>query len=153
MTIREAHTHDIPQLQVVRNSVTENTLSDPSLATDDDYRDYLTRRGKGWVCEVNEKIIGFAIADLEAKNIWALFITPGYERRGIGRKLHETLLNWYFSQTQDTVWLSTSPHTRAEMFYRKAGWTETGPYGKGEIRFEMTYANWMQLRSVFSETH
>jgi hypothetical protein len=39
---------------------------------------------------------------------------------------------------KENVWLSTSPGTRAEQFYRKAGWKETGIYGKGEIKFEMT---------------
>ncbi|PTT75355.1 GNAT family N-acetyltransferase, partial [Chryseobacterium sp. HMWF001] len=32
--------------------------------------------------------------------------------------------------------------TRAEIFYRKSGWTENGVHGKNEIKFEMTYNNW-----------
>ncbi len=32
------------------------------------------------------------------------------------------------------------------MFYRKAGWTEVGIYGKGEIKFEMTYDDWKTLK-------
>jgi hypothetical protein len=41
------------------------------------------------------------------------------------------------------VWLSTSPGTRAEEFYRKAGWRENGIYGKREIKFEMTKQEWL----------
>ena len=53
------------------------------------------------------------------------------------------MLDWYFEQTQTKVWLGTSPKTRAETFYRKSGWTEVGIHGKGEIKFEMTYEDWI----------
>ena len=105
-----------------------------------------SRRGKGWVCEVDGAVIGFAIADLAGRNIWALFIRPEYERMGIGRKLHQLMLDWYFSKTIDTVWLSTAPHSRAEYFYRTAGWQEAGLYGKGEIKFEMSREAWTKSR-------
>ncbi len=142
MIFREATITDIPAIQVVRNSVTENILSNPSLVTDKDVEEYITRRGKGWVCEVNAVIVGFAIADLKDNNIWALFIHPGHEKKGIGKKLHELMLDWYFGQGKERVWLGTSPNTRAEEFYRKAGWRETGVHGKGEIKFEMNTEEW-----------
>lgn len=138
MTFREATIADISQIQVVRNSVKENMLSDPALVTDGDCEEYITRRGKGWVSEIGNSIVGFAIADLQDDNIWALFVDPNYEGRGIGKKLHDIMLRWYFSQRKRTVWLSTSPDTRAERSCRRAGWKETGIYGKGEIRFEMS---------------
>ena len=146
MIFREARLTDIPQMQMVRNAVTENTLSDPALVSDEDVADYITRRGKGWVCEVDNIIVGFAIADLEDHNVWALFIQPGFDKKGIGRKLHDDMLDWYFQQTDITIWLGTGPGTRAEQFYRKAGWNETGIHGKGEIKFEMTAAQWKQIR-------
>lgn len=142
MHLREARTADIPQIQFVRNAVKENTLSDPGLVTYEDVAAHITRRGKGWVCELDDRIVGFAIVDLQEHNIWALFMDPRYERQGIGRRLHDTMLEWYFSQTHDTVWLGTAFHTRAEAFYRKAGWTEAGTHGAKEIRFEMSYENW-----------
>jgi len=144
MEFREATSIDIPQIQVVRNSVKENALSDSSVVTDADCDEYLTRRGKGWVCELNEKIIGFAIADLKNDNIWALFIHPEYEGKGIGKQLHDQMLNWYFQQNKNSVWLSTSPNTRAERFYRKAGWKEIGKLPNGEIKFELTVEGWSQ---------
>ena len=142
MIFREALVKDIPQIQVVRNSVKENILSNPALVTDNDVEDYIIRRGKGWVCEVEGHIVGFAIADLQDNNIWALFIHPDFERKGIGKKLHNDMLRWYFSKTSETVWLGTSPGTRAETFYRKAGWKEAGTHGKGEIKFEMNLERW-----------
>ena len=142
MIFREAIITDIPQIQNVRNSVKENTLSDPALVPDKEVADYIVRRGKGWVCETDDRIVGFAIADLQDNNVWALFIQPGQEGKGIGKKLHDDMLDWFFDQNKETVWLSTSPGTRAEAFYRKAGWRETGIYGKGEIKFEMTVHEW-----------
>ena len=144
LNFRTATPADIPQIQRVRHAVRENILSNPDLVTDADCLDYLTRRGKGWVCEVRQNIVGFAIADLQDHNIWALFIRPEYEQMGIGRRLHKLMLDWYFAQTTEPVWLSTEPGTRAEGFYRYTGWTETGTYGQGEIRFEMSREQWMK---------
>ena len=146
MNIRVAEIKDISQIQVVRNLVKENRLSDPALVPDSDVQDYITRRGRGWVCEINGQIVGFAIADLLDNNIWALFIHPGFEKLGIGKRLHDEMMSWYFSQTDKTVWLGTSPKTRAEIFYRKAGWKEVGIHGKGEIKFEMTKDEWRTLQ-------
>lgn len=146
MIAREATIQDIPKMQMIRNAVTENALSDPSLVPYEDYEIYITQRGKGWVCELDKEIVGFSIADLQENNIWALFVKTGNERKGIGRMLHDTMLQWYFNETNDPVWLSTAPGTRAENFYRTAGWKETGTYGKGETKFEMTYQDWLKIK-------
>lgn len=143
MIFREAVVTDIPQIQIVRNAVKENILSNPALVTDADVEDYIVRRGKGWVCEMNDEIVGFAIADLVDKNIWALFVHPDAEGKRIGKQLHDQMVNWYFSQTDETVWLSTTPGTRAETFYKMQGWTEVGVYGKGETKFEMRKVDWI----------
>lgn len=143
MIIREAEIDDIKQIQTVRNSVKENTLSHPDRVTDQDCEVFITVRGKGWVCEVDHQIVGFAIADLKENNIWALFIDPKFEKKGIGRLLHQTMLEWYFSQTNIPVWLGTGFNTRAEKFYRSAGWKETGTHEANEIKFEMTYEDWL----------
>lgn len=152
MLIREAKIEDIKQIQVIRNAVTENTLSDPGLVTDEDCKEYITVRGKGWVCEMNRQIVGFSIVDLRENNIWALFVDPGFEKLGIGQALHNIMLDWYFTQTREKLWLGTEFNTRAETFYRKAGWTEAGTNGSAEIRFEMTWENWTFISPHFGNT-
>ena len=147
MIIREAKIDDIKQIQHVRNSVTENILSNPDVVTDEDCEEFITKRGKGWVCEIDEQIVGFAIADLKNNTIWALFLDPRFEKKGIGRELHRTMLDWYFEQKKEKVWLGTEFKTRAEYFYRKAGWTEVGTNGTNEIKFEMTFENWTRSRN------
>jgi GNAT superfamily N-acetyltransferase len=145
MIFREAKIDDIKQIQIVRNSVKENTLSDPNLVTDEDCRIFITEKGKGWVCEIETEIVGFSIVDLLGNNIWALFLKPEYEGRRIGKKLHNLMLDWYFEQTENSVWLGTTPKTRAEKFYRLNGWKETGMHGK-EIKFEMSYKMWKSVK-------
>ena len=142
MIFREAELADIPQIQVVRNAVTENMLSNPDLVPDKDVEDYITNRGKGWVCEIDKTIVGFAIVSVTDNNVWALFVQPGYDKKGIGKKLHDVMMDWYFNQTSTTIWLGTSPGTRVDQFYRKAGWKEAGAYGKGEVKFEITAVQW-----------
>ena len=146
MKFREAQIEDIAQMHVVRNAVTENRLSDPALITYQDYVTFITVRGRGWVCEIDGSIVGFSIVDLKEDNIWALFLLPAFEGKGIGRQLQHLMLNWYFSHEKNSVWLGTSPETRAAEFYRRSGWKETGKNGENEIKFEMTRAAWMKTQ-------
>ena len=142
MIFREAQVSDIAQIQYVRHAVKENRLSDPSLVPDEDVEEYITNRGRGWICEIDSRIVGFAIADLVDNNIWALFVHPDHEARGIGKRLHQLMMDWYFLQTREKVWLGTEPGSRAEKFYRLQGWKEVGIHGKGEIKFEMDHKTW-----------
>jgi hypothetical protein len=93
MLIREAITTDIAQIQIVRNAVKENTLSNPALVTDGDCEEFITKRGKGWVFEIDNNIVGFAIADLQDHNIWALFAHPDFENKVIGKQSKNIILN------------------------------------------------------------
>ena len=145
MTLREASIGDIAQMHVVRTSVKENQLSNPDLISSKDYEEYLLNRGKGWVIEVDNVIIGFAIVDLLENNVWALFIQPSFERMGIGKMLHDEMINWYFKKTDKAIWLSTTANTRAEYFYRIAGWEQIGILPNGELKFEMKAENWQRL--------
>ena len=151
--LREATIKDIPAIQRIRNSVKENMLSNPSLVPDSDVEDYILNRGKGWVFEKDKKLVGFSIVSVQDSNVWALFIEPGNEGDGIGRALHDIMIGWYFTQTENPVWLGTAPATRAEKFYRKAGWIETGLHGKSEIKFEMTKKQWNATRMQLEGDH
>jgi len=47
MNIREVKIDAIKQIQILRNSVAENILSNPDLVTDEDFAEVITTRGKG----------------------------------------------------------------------------------------------------------
>jgi RimJ/RimL family protein N-acetyltransferase len=143
MIYRQAEIADISQIQIVRNSVKENQLSNPALVSDADCEEFITNRGKGWICEVKGQIVGFSIVDLKENNIWALFLNPNFINKGIGKELHRLMMDWYFEQTKEKVWLGTAPHTKAEKFYELQGWKNVGLVNKGEVKFEMTYEDWI----------
>jgi GNAT superfamily N-acetyltransferase len=133
MNFREALITDIPQLTALSNHAT---------IPQQEYEDYLIKRGKGWVCEVDGKIVGFAIGDLEKNTVWALFVQPGFEEKGIDRELLILLLDWYYSETRDTIWASAAPDSRAANFLKSFGFTEAGILHNLEIKFELTADDW-----------
>ena len=145
-SIRQATIEDIDQIQLIRRMVKENILLNPQLVSNEDCKTFITKRGKGWVALSNDEILGFAIADLKDNNIWALFVHPNHEKKGIGKKLHDTMLEWYFDYGKSKVWLSTDPGTRAEKFYKKQGWTRKVKLPNGEIKFEMTSDEWRNIK-------
>ena len=141
MNFRQAIPEDIPQIQIVRNSVKENQLSNPNLIPDELVEEFITKRGKGFVCEIDDKIVGFSIVDFVENNVWALFLLPDFEGKRIGKKLHQLMLDEYFSKTKETIWLSTEANSRAEIFYKKQGWKNAGFHGN-EVKFEMSFEDW-----------
>ena len=142
MNFREALITDIPHMMAVQQTVKEKTSSNPDLATDRDYEAHLSESGKGWVCEIDNKIVGFAITDLSKNNVWALYVLPEFEGQGVGRELLILLLDWYYSKTTDTIWLSAAPKTRAADFCRSFGWKEAGVLPNGDMKFELTADDW-----------
>lgn len=138
MRIREATAGDIPQMHRIRTSVRENVLTDPASVQPHHYRTLLDAGGRGWVAELDDAIVGFAVADVERSRVWALFVDPDREGLGIGRRLHDAVLGWLFERGLERVWLTTTRNTRAERFYRAAGWHESGENASGELRFEIT---------------
>jgi GNAT superfamily N-acetyltransferase len=115
--------------------VSENRLSDPELVTEDSYPPYLAQ-GAAWVAETEAGLAGFAILDLAAASVWALFVAPEAEGKGIGRALHARLVEGAVRHGLGRLSLSTAPGTRAERFYTEAGWIKTGRTGTGELSFE-----------------
>lgn len=140
--IRPASEADIDAMHRIRLAVRENRLSDPALVQPEDYRALLGGHGRGWVAEVEGRIAGFAIADVARRNVWALFVHPDAEGRGVGRPLHDAMMDWLFAEGVERVWLSTDPGTRAEAFYRTAGWQAAGDH-HGEARYEMSREMWL----------
>ena len=124
-------------MHAIRLAVTENPLRNPSWVTPEDYRRLLESGGRGWVYETHGRLVGFGMADHPRRNIWALFVAPGSERQGIGRALHDAMVEWLFSVGTTPICLATAPHTRAARFYVAAGWQEAGRLGDAEIFFEM----------------
>jgi GNAT superfamily N-acetyltransferase len=135
VTLRIATLDDIEAMRVIRQSVLENRLGDPRPATPEKYREMLAVRGKGWVCETGAQVVAFGVADAASRSLWALFVKPGFERRGYGRALHDAMVAWLFEVGSTPIWLSTEPNTRAARFYTAAGWRPEKALDNGELCF------------------
>jgi GNAT superfamily N-acetyltransferase len=134
--LRQAVVSDIPGMQRVRGAVRENRLVS-MVITDQQVRAAIEDSGRGWVVESGGEIVAFAVGDARSGNIWALFVDPDHERRGYGKRLHDTMIDWLWSQGLDFLWLTTEPGTRAQEFYESVGWQRAGRTDSGEMRYEM----------------
>jgi GNAT superfamily N-acetyltransferase len=127
-------------MHALRLSVRENRLSDPSRVTPADYERYLAKPGTSWVAEDEPGVVGFAIADLPSRSIWALFVRPDFEGRGVGRALLQHVTQSLEAIGPGTIHLSTEAGTRAERVYAAAGWNRAGRLPNGEIHFTRVVA-------------
>jgi len=64
-----------------------------------------------------------------------LFVEEAYEGRGIGQALCKRATEVLNAAGCPRMWLTTWPGTRAERFYRRAGWRVTG-IKDGNLVFE-----------------
>lgn len=137
MIFREARVEDIPALNEIRHSVKENVLSDPGGVTFEMYVEYLTSAGKGWLCEIEGETAGFCIASLEDATIWALFVKPEHEQKGIGSRLLKLATGWLFAKGATSIGLSTETDTRADRFYQSRGWKRGEVKANGEVIYRL----------------
>ena len=91
-TIRQATIADVVALERVRGMVRENRLSTPIP------RERLVAavadRGRGWVADDGREVVGFGFADDLDASIWALFLLPEWEGKGLGRVLLDHAVRW-----------------------------------------------------------
>jgi GNAT superfamily N-acetyltransferase len=137
MRFRRAVLADIPSIMEIRLAVEENVLSNPAAVTPEDCAAYLEERGRGWVCESDGRIVGFSYAASEDHSIWALFVLPEYEGRGIGRHLLRLAVEWLISTGADEIRLATETSTRADRFYSAQGWLRGEMKNETEVWFRL----------------
>lgn len=141
IALREASGDDVAGIIRVRTSVTENLISTQRLESMGITRASLAasfkQGAKGWIVERRGQIVAFSIAHKSSQSVFALFVLPGYENCGLGRRLLKTASEWLWDNGADVVWLTTAPNTRAVCFYERCGWTRSGVEANGELRFEL----------------
>ncbi len=124
--------HDIGRCIEVRTQVRENRFSLEALRqlgiTETSVTAMLATTHMGWVCEVDQRIVGFSMGDRSSGEFWVVAVLPEFEGRGIGRRLMELAVQWLRACACPDIWLWTSPDvsTRAYALYRKFGWEDCG---------------------------
>lgn len=146
-TIREMTVADLPEVFAVRistveNNVTMQELEDEYELTPETLAAAMQLSAKGWVCEVDGRIVGFAMGDSESGEMTVIAVLAEYERRGIGERLLTQVQDWLFQSGHDEVWLVTTPdpNFRAYGFYQSKGWIATGEIVDDEEKFVLCKA-------------
>ncbi len=134
MRIRKAVLADIPDLMRLRAAVRENRHTEPHKVSPEDVADFL-QSGEIWIWEERRRILGFSAGDTEIGWVWALFVDPEHEGRGLGRALLSLACRSLVRAGFSSATLTTDPGTRAAQFYQRAGWTDSGRTEDGEIIF------------------
>lgn len=133
--LRVATHADILRLMEIRGSVRENRLLDPSTVTLSDYNWFIDHAAiHMW--EKDECIQGFSAGDPRDSSIWALFVHPAYEGRGVGQTLIWAACRSLLDAGYQNATLSTEPGLRAQHFYERNGWIAKGHTSTGEVKFE-----------------
>lgn len=130
MRIREISLSDIPNLFEVRTATHENRLTREELhalgITELVVQERLAGSFKGWLCEADGKVVGFAIGDRATGELWVIAVLPAYLGRGMGSALLHAVESWLRASGCTRAWLTTDvdPRLRAYTFYRQHGWVD-----------------------------
>ena len=139
--VRPATEADVAALFDIRTSVRENFQSREELAgigvTPESVAALLRTDGAAWVAEVDGTPAAFSMANAAERTGFAMFVRPEFEGRGLGRALMARAEAWLFAGGAEEIWLTTGsdPRIRANGFYRRLGWPETGFNDGGEILY------------------
>ena len=144
MLIRIANPDDVPELFIVRTSVKESLLTIEEMVSIGITHTSLASMiksgsARAWCAESDGRIVGFSMATLNDREIFALFVLPEYENRGYGSALLEKAVTWLAQAGDDSIWLIVEPGVRAFSFYKKRGWRETGMSPEEEVLQEDVY--------------
>ena len=90
-----------------------------------------------WIWVENGKSYGFSAGDPRDGTIFALFVDPNWEGRGIGQALLPLACATLRQAGHKRITLGTEPGTRVERFYRRNGWASVGNKANGEILFRL----------------
>jgi len=130
MQFREVTPKDVPSLFHVRIRTRENGYTLEQLAalgiTEDTVVERLASSFKGWLCQSEDSVAGFCMADRSTGELWVIAVLPEFERKGVGRRLMDLAEEWLWSCGCSRAWLTTDIDTglRAYGFYRRRGWLD-----------------------------
>jgi len=137
--LRTAQLSDIEGMFDVRTSVMENHLSREEMRqmgiTEGVVGDMIEKSLCAWVATENNKIIGFSMILPDEGCLFAAFVLPEYEGKGIGRRLVRLAEQEIF-QHHEIAWLETDKNSRAAKFYMQLGWGNETDLNGTDIKLE-----------------
>ena len=139
LELRLAVADDVADMHRIRKSVKENILSDENALGHNDYLPFLGPNGETWVGEFEGAMAGFGAIDRRNASVWALFVAPEFESRGVGKALLNQLLDRAQALGMAALHLTTTPGTRAEQFYIRQGWQFVGVARNDEVSLQYLF--------------
>lgn len=130
MNFREITKDDIQSIFAVRVATHENRLTVEELAslgiTEETVKEKLAGTYKGWLCEVENLVAGFAMGDRATGELWVIAVLPEYIGKGIGSALLRRVEEWLKEKGCHRLWLTTDidRNLKAYSFYLDHGWKD-----------------------------
>ena len=131
MNVREITFDDIPAIFEVRIATWHNYQAVEQMTrlgiTHESVKDLmLTGTHRGWLCEVEDKVVGFTMGNKANGEMWVVAVLKEHEGKGIGRILMSHVEGWLWSEGWPKIWLTTDPDpsARAVGFYKHIGWSD-----------------------------
>ncbi len=138
--LRKAYRSDLDRCFAIRESVRENRLRDS-------YERFLEIAGAAvdagscWVWEEAARVEGFAAYDPQSATVEVLYVHDDAQGRGIGDALLRRCCADLKALGFGRAFLSTTPGTRAQDFYRRRGWEAFAIDKAGDLRFRRTLSD------------
>ncbi|UJB71133.1 GNAT family N-acetyltransferase [Acaryochloris sp. 'Moss Beach'] len=145
MNIRMAQPDDVETLFEIRTSVIENYQSREEIAelgiTPESVAKMLETDCCAWIAEIDDRAIGFSIANATEKTMVGMFVLPAFEGQGAGRALMQAAETWFWSKKIEEIWLLTGndPSLKAYGFYLHLNWIPVGVESDGDFKGEMKF--------------
>lgn len=131
MKFRPIEERDIPAIFKVRIATWHNEMGKEQMTqlgiTHDSVKEMLLCGShRGWLCEIDEAVVGFAMGNQSNGEMWVVAVLKECEGRGIGKTLISYVETWLWSEGWSEIWLTTDPDesVRAVGFYRHLGWVD-----------------------------
>ncbi|MDX9667935.1 GNAT family N-acetyltransferase [Pseudomonas sp. P5_152] len=138
---RMATVEDVESLFEIRTSVAQNHLSREQMDALGITAQVLNSAIKEgpcvWIAEVDERPVAFSMIDRDEGEVFAMFVRPAYENRGLGRLLMAAAEAELF-RAHERIFLVTDgrQEIRANGFYQRLGWTVVDRVDARDVRYE-----------------
>ncbi|MGJ8664318.1 MAG: GNAT family N-acetyltransferase, partial [Marinicella sp.] len=118
--IRSLQTADLEQVFKVRTATKENAITMEKLhaygITVESLTQAVDQELQGWVCTLDQQIVGFSIGNKNTAEMQVLAVLPEHEGHGIAKQLMTAVETWLFKQGHDSIWLLTTPDPKLRAY-------------------------------------
>ena len=123
MRVRRMRAGDLPEVMCIENANYEFPWSEAI------FEDCLRVNYSCWICEEDEKVIGFSILSIAVgeAHILNINVHPKYQKQGVGRKMLTHLIDVARGKAAETIFLEVRPtNVGAINLYLSMGFNEIG---------------------------